>query len=265
MSRVVLISNHFSVVVRSIEKSLTEQHFNVTLLEIDMEQIMAFMEKADIFLIYLQNTILDEEKKVKDLFKLCDAVRDHNRRLILIGADRDRDMFIQSVPAFHDCTWMGRPVDMEALTDEIKGEIERLADENAHYSILIIDDDPVYARMVREWLRFNYTVSTVEDGTQGITYISRRRVDLILLDYDMPVVDGPTILEMLKSFPATSQIPVMFLTGKGDRESIKRVVSLKPEGYILKTVTKQELLKTLNEFFEKVPKSFEITDGDAKA
>ncbi|WP_408071323.1 response regulator [Butyrivibrio sp. JL13D10] len=250
-NKVALISHQVSVVVRSIEKSLQEQNFSVVKLDINMEQIMAFIDKADVFLIYLQNSILDDEKKVKELFKLCDAVRDHNRRLILIGSDRDREPFIQTVPALHDCTWMGRPVDMEALTDEIKGEIERLADENSHYSILIIDDDPVYARMVREWLRFNYTVSTVEDGTQGITYISRRKVDLILLDYDMPVVDGPTILEMLKSFPATSNIPVMFLTGKGDRASIKRVVDLKPAGYILKTTNKAELLKTLNDFFDK--------------
>lgn len=250
-NRVALISNQFSVVVRSIEKNLVEQSFSVNLLDINMEQIMAFIDKADVFLLYLQNTILDEEKKVKDLLKLCDAVRDHNRRLILIGSIRDREMFIQSVPAFHDCTWMDRPVNMELLTEEIKGEIERLADENSHNSILIIDDDPVYAKMVREWLRFNYTVSTVEDGTQGITYISRRRVDLILLDYDMPVCDGPTILEMLKSFPQTAEIPVFFLTGKGDRESIKRVVSLKPDGYILKSVKKAELLKTLGDFFEK--------------
>jgi CheY-like chemotaxis protein len=67
----------------------------------------------------------------------------------------------------------------------------------------------------------------------------------------MPVTDGPKVLEMLRNDPETKDIPVMFLTGKSDRDSVVAVLSLKPEGYILKTVLKYELLGTLKDFFAK--------------
>ena len=44
---------------------------------------------------------------------------------------------------------------------------------------------------------------------------------------------------------------MIFLTGKGDRESVMKVVALKPDGYLLKTTDKETLLKSLAEFFEK--------------
>ena len=83
----------------------------------------------------------------------------------------------------------------------------------------------------------------------GIAYISKHRPDLVLLDYEMPVTSGPQVLEMLRSDSETSSIPVMFLTGKGDKDSVMAVVSLKPEGYFLKNIQKDELLAKLQEFF----------------
>ena len=65
----------------------------------------------------------------------------------------------------------------------------------------------------------------------------------------MPVTSGPQVLEMLRSDPETRKIPVIFLTGKSDKDSVMSVVSLKPEGYLLKTIDKKELLDKLDEYF----------------
>ena len=70
-------------------------------------------------------------------------------------------------------------------------------------------------------------------------------------DAEILVVDGPQILEMLKSEPELADIPVVFLTGVGTRESIERVMALKPSGYILKSTTREDLLKFLAGFFTK--------------
>ena len=65
----------------------------------------------------------------------------------------------------------------------------------------------------------------------------------------MPVTNGPQVLEMLRSDPDTRSIPVMFLTGKSDKESVMQVLALKPEGYFLKSIKREELLEKLQEFF----------------
>ncbi len=249
--RVGLITYQFSVVVKSIEKGLKDQNYFVTLIKDDIEEINALLDAVDVFIIYLPDNLIDDMDRVKGLFLICDTLKDKRRIPILIGVDQNRETFIKTVPALRDFTWIDRPVDMYRLTREINKEDKRLSNMNSFKKILIIDDDPFYAKMVCEWLKDKYLMDMVADGMQGISYLANNKVDLILLDYEMPVVDGPKILEMLRMHSDTSSIPVIFLTGIGTKESIARVMGLKPQGYVLKTATREDLLNTLDSFFEK--------------
>ncbi len=114
-----------------------------------------------------------------------------------------------------------------------------------------MDDDPTYLGLVREWLRSKYKVAMATSGLQAIKWLGKNKADLILLDYEMPVTTGPQVLEMLRSEEETKKIPVIFLTGKGDKKSVMAVVALKPEGYFLKNIERKELLDNLEEFFMK--------------
>ena len=93
-------------------------------------------------------------------------------------------------------------------------------------SILVCDDDPNYLGLVREWLKDTYKVSVVTSGLQAIKWLGKNKADLILLDHEMPVTTGPQVLEMLRADEETRSIPVMFLTGKSDKESVLAVVLL---------------------------------------
>ena len=116
-------------------------------------------------------------------------------------------------------------------------------------SILVIDDDPGYLSLVREWLKDTYRVGMANSGTLGIRYLERNQVDLILLDYEMPEMSGPEVFEKIRGSEKTSAVPVMFLTGKDDKDSVMSVLALKPDGYFLKSIEKNELLQRLREFF----------------
>ena len=72
----------------------------------------------------------------------------------------------------------------------------------------------------------------------------------ILLDYQMPITNGPQIYEMLKSDVDTDEVPVMFLTGQQNRESVITAMKLKPADYLLKTIGKAELREKLDKYFE---------------
>jgi CheY-like chemotaxis protein len=93
-------------------------------------------------------------------------------------------------------------------------------------------------------------VALANSGVQAITWLAKNTCDLILLDYAMPVTDGKKVLEMLKSEENTRDIPVMFLTGKNDKESIMEVLKLNPDDYLLKTIGRDALLEKMAEFFE---------------
>jgi CheY-like chemotaxis protein len=113
--------------------------------------------------------------------------------------------------------------------------------------ILLVDDDPAYAKMVREWIKDIYRTDVVTQGEQAVKFLSKNAVDLVLLDYDMPGMDGPEVLQKIRKDPAISNIPIVFLTGMGSREGISKVLDLRPDGFLLKTSTKEDILNFLNE------------------
>lgn len=67
----------------------------------------------------------------------------------------------------------------------------------------------------------------------------------------MPVCSGQQFLEMIRAEVSTSMIPVIFLTVKGDKESVKSVLALKPAGYLLKTMAAEQIVESIDNFFEK--------------
>ena len=136
---------------------------------------------------------------------------------------------------------------MQAVKEYLDNETR----EQLKKRILIIDDDPGYLSIVRKWLKDIYKISVANSGLQGIKYLGKNKVDLILLDYEMPVTSGPQVLEMLRSDEDTKSIPVIFLTGKSDKNSVMKVVDLRPEGYLLKSIEREELIQKLQEYFSK--------------
>ena len=113
--------------------------------------------------------------------------------------------------------------------------------------ILIVDDDPSYAKMVKEWLKDTYKVHVVTNGLQVLTFLEKNPIDLILLDYEMPEINGPQVLQILRQEPTTRLIPVIFLTGVDTKENVMKVMDMKPNGYMLKSTTKEQLLDYLKE------------------
>lgn len=119
----------------------------------------------------------------------------------------------------------------------------------AKKKILLVDDSDFVRSWIMGMLGEDYEIYESNSSVSAIRSIAVNRPDLILLDYEMPVCDGRQMLEMLRADPASADIPVIFLTGKGDKDSIRRVVSLKPEGYLLKNMADAEIKKNIDKFF----------------
>lgn len=197
-------------------------------------------------------TLYMDEGDIPDaevLFFLVDKLSEKNIQMILIGEPNDLQHIEKKIPDELIYSVFSRPVDNANYVNTIKDYFTKVRLGEFKKSILVVDDDPNYLAIVREWLKDKYKVFMVNSGLQAIKWLGKNKVDLILLDHEMPVTSGPQVLEMLRSDEETKVIPVMFLTGKGDKESVMKVVALKPEGYFLKTIQKDELLDKLEEFF----------------
>ena len=156
-----------------------------------------------------------------------------------------------SLPAAAIAEKFERPIDLKKLTAEIHRLVQVVDEREAQKSILLVDDDPTFLKMMKGWLDPYYRVTIVTSGMQALMYLADNKPDLILLDYEMPVTSGPQVLEMIRSETKVDRVPVMFLTGKGDRESVLKVLALKPEGYLLKSLNREQILESISDFFEK--------------
>lgn len=116
--------------------------------------------------------------------------------------------------------------------------------------ILVVDDNPIVLKLIRAYLQDDYKVSVVNSGTVAVEFLLKYKPDLILLDYMMPLYNGATVLKVIQSREETKNIPVFFLTGKTDRETVEECIALRPAGYIVKPVAKSTLLDKLYKFFD---------------
>ncbi len=116
--------------------------------------------------------------------------------------------------------------------------------------ILIVDDDPKNLELFRDVLQVvGYTTIEATNGKQGIDLAKARQPGLILLDIQMPIMDGFEALRILKGDATTRNIPVIVLTSyamKGDKE---RIFKAGCDEYIAKPVDIDELLKKAAECF----------------
>lgn len=181
---------------------------------------------------------------------LNDKLVDTDRQIILIGEQEDTRHFVDGIIPTRIAKVFTRPLDNDKYLEKVRQMLGALEENESKKSILIVDDDPNYLSLIRDWLKDTYKLNMASSGLQAIKWLGKNTVDLILLDHEMPVTTGPQVLEMLRSEEETRKIPVIFLTGKGDKASVMQVVALKPEGYFLKTVKKDELLEKLKEFFD---------------
>ena len=198
-----------------------------------------------IFILYLQG---EDNLMIDVLGYIRDMVEDKGIRLFVIGTQDEIDTVIGKNAGYVAQTYI-RPVDVQALLKRLEKESEAVDKLKEFKSILIVDDDPTALRSMKSLLSSRYKILVANSGMNAITILAKNHVDLILLDFEMPVVTGPKVLEMIRSDPNTSNIPVMFLTAKGDKHSIMEVVRFKPEKYLLKTMLPKEIMDSVDEFF----------------
>ena len=135
---------------------------------------------------------------------------------------------------------------------EVKAKLSALSGNagEVQRTLLLVDDDAVMIRTLREGLSTSYKVLPANSGANALKILARAKPDLILLDYEMPEMNGPQVLEALRANAETSGIPVMFLTAKNDAESIGKIEALKTQGHMMKTLPLREIKAIIQNFFD---------------
>ncbi len=139
------------------------------------------------------------------------------------------------------------PVDLDTILTHCVELMEKSTHKSTKKHILTIDDSPTVLRNVKAVLEDKYDVYLATGGEMGIKKAKEAAPDLILLDYEMPGMDGRETFLNLQGEEKTEVVPVVFLTSVADRKRVSEVASVHPAGYMLKPIDADVLLQTVKD------------------
>lgn len=246
----ILFAGKLNEVMKDVNDYLSD-YFHVQLTSDDAEIVNGMMKvvKPDLVLVSLVG-IHDVEGKI--FFLLQNSYPDIP--VITIGTQAECASYMKyyEEKQFENLI---RPVKNEIIYERCLARMDgkepvapRPVQEKKH--ILVVDDNPLILRTMKKMLDGKYHVAVATSGVQAMTSIGKKRPDLILLDYEMPVCDGRQTLEMIRGDEELKDIPVIFLTGVSDRAHIEAVLKLKPAGYYLKPAQEDKLLGMIGDVLD---------------
>jgi len=120
---------------------------------------------------------------------------------------------------------------------------------------LLLAEDDEFSRdmLVRRLERQGFVVVAAADGREAVLAARQHRPDLILMDLDMPVLDGRGAIAALKSSPRTFKIPIIVLTAHASAEHVAEAVAAGCQAYETKPIVLRRLLERIAEFLGPMP------------
>lgn len=111
--------------------------------------------------------------------------------------------------------------------------------------ILIIDDDKMILKLADYVLQDEYEVKCTTSGIDGLDLIQEFAPDLILLDIEMPMMNGFEVMSLIKQNKSWNNIPILMFTSSADRDTVLRAKRLGVENYIVKPFLPEKLLDSV--------------------
>ena len=117
-------------------------------------------------------------------------------------------------------------------------------------NILVVEDSPTMRQLISFAIKRIPSSHVIEasDGVDALKKLSSNKIDLILADINMPVMDGLKLVSLVRGNPAYKNIPIIIITTEGAEEDRKRALSIGANAYLPKPIQTQELLKLVNSY-----------------
>ena len=117
-----------------------------------------------------------------------------------------------------------------------------LAVESMNRTILVVDDSAMICHVVAQILKESgYTVLTAKNGREGCEMAKKHDPHLIIMDVEMPIMDGIQATTLIKAEPKTSHIPIIIFTSLGGEQDIKRAKDAGCQGFLNKPISKDAI------------------------
>ncbi len=224
------------------------EYFNVQLSNVNENMVKEALELfyPEVIILFRETQGTSEENIIKNM---CKTNKYKNTVIIVMG---DKMEGLEE----YDIKYVNKAINSNDLKNMIVNSLyeikcKKSTNEDKKH-ILVVDDYSVTLRSMKLMLQDKYRISIANSIETTKSSLEREIPDLVLLDYDMPEYDGKAILKMIREDEKTKDLPVVFLSAIDDFDKITDVMELKPQGYILKSSSKQRILTEIEYCFYEI-------------
>ena len=147
---------------------------------------------------------------------------------VIVVGEADADI-VRSLPS----GYISCPDSAEDILPAVKETLSSREDD-ASPSVMVIDDDPAMLRMIKAMIGDEYELVLAPSGKKALALTEKKCPDIILLDYEMPEMNGIQTLEALRRDKRLADIPVIFLTGTVSPDIMENIRAADPAGFLVK-------------------------------
>ncbi|MBP3604860.1 MAG: response regulator [Lachnospiraceae bacterium] len=207
--------------------------------KISIEEICEFLPAM--IMVGLSNSNFDFSFLFEDFMEKCADIP-----VVTIGTEAESERYTRfyAQSQFHKIL---RPIIWKSVLEKCKAVMDgeavcgpdseaTIQERTEKPHILIVDDNAIMLRQMKGNLEGNYSVAVAASGIKAFVAMGKKVPDLILLDYEMPEMNGKEVLKKIQEEEELKNIPVIFLTSADSKEIVVELLALKPAGYILKPV-----------------------------
>ncbi|MGN0159876.1 MAG: response regulator [Lachnospiraceae bacterium] len=199
--------------------------------------------------------IQEDNENVHEIFEML-RVKMGQMPILVVATPQMESILVEEKKGFNHLIILLRPLKAQDVLDgcyrllNINVGEARPKEKKAPLvkkKILVVDDNALVLRNIKSLLEGEYEVILATSGEKGLDSIMTKKPDLVLLDYDMPGMNGKEVFDRIRSNESTKDLPVVFLTSVAEREHIMAVLVNSPSGYILKPPSKDKIIAVLKE------------------
>lgn len=247
-NKIVIVSSTDSFLTRGLTDKMSATQVGTTVLRPEITQMADLDETTRAMVLFLDSNIVDD---YSTMVYIRDLSLEKEIPLFLLGRPDELIAAKKVLPDHKIKESFMRPVDINKVVVSINNYLlrEQLEDRK---TILAVDDSGTMLRNIKGMFEDKYQVMLANSAAMAIKSITLKKPDLILLDYEMPIVDGKQVFEMLKSETDFAAIPVMFLTSVDDVATVSQLTMLRPAGYLLKSMPARDIRRNVDDFFSRM-------------